>query len=181
MRSLIMLVAGSVAIVTVVAVLLRSDAGQTASSDASASQRGSQQPLGLRGANIDSARRGATDEDSPSSMVSPGAGLAEEAAVAGKRERPEPEPPAPPIPPSATAVAEGEASLAAQPQVLAAVEQALSDQRSAIRRDCWNGTLPSSASFPVTASYGADGTMLALSVGDDRGAPSVGSCVRSRP
>lgn len=176
-RGVVAMMGAGVAIVTVVAVMVRP--GERAAAPIAAESRSAQQ-LGVRADGVDPAvvRREADDEEARE-IALPGTRLAAEGEPPGRGEPPPP--PAPPIPPSAGAMAESEAILAVQPKVLAAVEEALADQRLAIRRRCWNGNVPASASFPVEASYGADGTMLALNIGDSRDAPTIGGCVREQP
>ena len=177
MRGLVAMVGAGVAIVAAVAVMVLP--GERAPAPSAAESTRSAQQLGVRGDAVDSAvvRREA-DEEEARAITLPGSRPAAQGEPPGRGEPPPP--PAPPIPPGAAALAESEAILAVQPKVLAAVEEALEDQRLAIRRRCWTGDVPASASFPVEASYSADGTMLALSVGDSRDAPSIGGCVREQ-
>jgi hypothetical protein len=83
--------------------------------------------------------------------------------------------------PDAAAIAASEAYAAAMPAVKRQVQAAIAGQRSAIRHACWTGEGPASASFPVEASFDAEGNLLALSIGDDRGARGIAPCVREQP
>lgn len=179
MRRLIGLIAASVGIVALVAVLLHG--GQQAGPVPTSSSAMSQQ-LGVRGDGVDAARRPVTDDAGQPVLslarieeVSAG----ESTGDAG-RAAPEP-PPVAPVPPSAADIAHSEAVLAARPQVRAAVDAALEDGRVAIRRRCWTGDVPDSASFPLEATYSAGGQLLAFSMHDDPAAPGVGECVRNEP
>lgn len=176
-RGVVAMMGAGVAIVAVVAVMVRP--GERAAAPSEAEPRSAQQ-LGVRADGVDPAVvRGEADEEEAREVALPGSRPAAQDEEARRGEPPPP--PAPPVPPSAGALAESEAILAVQPKVLAAVEEALEDQRVAVRRRCWTGKVPASASFPVEASYGADGAMLAFSVGDSRDAPAVGGCVRDQP
>lgn len=175
-RGLVAMVGAGAAIVAAVVVMVRSPEREVVQTGGGAKE--SAQQLGVRGEAVDSAAvRGGADGPGAPAIALAGTRPATREAV---QERGEALPPAPPTPPSADAVAQSEAILAVQPRVLAAVDAALEEQRVAIRRRCWKGEVPASASFPVEASYGADGTMLAHSVGDSRGAPGVGGCVREQ-
>ncbi|HEY0138396.1 MAG TPA: hypothetical protein VGB85_30130, partial [Nannocystis sp.] len=91
-----------------------------------------------------------------------------------------PLPPQPPLMPSAAAVAESEAFAAAMPAVRQQVQAAIARQKPAIRKACWTGEVPESASFPVEAGFDAEGNLLTLSIGDDRAAPGISPCVREQ-
>lgn len=175
MRGLLAMVGAGAGVVALMFVLKGPSGSRAARTDAS-SKQSSQAQLGVRPDSVDSARRAAEE---PSAPALPGVRLAAGPEGAGARSG-EPPPPSTPVPLSPSAAAEAEEILAAQPRVLAAVEEALESQRQRVRRSCWNGDVPASASFPVEASYSAEGTMLALSVTDDRGAPAVGACLRGQ-
>ena len=139
--------------------------------------------LGVRQAEIDSAQR-RVDETPPAAAPEVPALPAPSPASAPEEDprRGTPREPEPPVAPSADAVAESEAVLAVRKQVEAQVEGALGDRRQALRNACWKGARGSSASFPVQASFGADGGLLALSIADDRSVSSeISACVRAQP
>lgn len=153
----------------------------SAVAEANAKDRGLR---GIRRADVDSARR--SGEVVPPQVGEDGA---PRRFFPVARERPtrdeEPVevrevPVVPPEPPSAEAIAESEAILAAQPAVQEAVDGAWKDRREGVRRSCWSGTTPASASFPVEVTYSAEGQMLALSISDDAAAPGIGDCVRGQ-
>lgn len=178
--------AASVGVVALVAVLVWPDhrGGERAAQSGTAASSGSpgsgpMRGLGVRGAEVDSARRssGAIAARSQQFLVGAEAVVADEAKRRAPAESPEA---SQPVAPSAAAVAESDAVVAARPQVLAAVEGALAARHTAIRDRCWEGEVPSSASFPLEVTYSAEGTQLGLSVGDDRGAPGIGACVRGQ-
>lgn len=139
--------------------------------------------VGVRQAEIDSAQR-RVDEEPPT--VAPEVPVL---PVTSPEREPGDDPrrgvvpaPEPPVAPSADAVAESEAVLAVRKQVEDQVKATLDDRHRALRNACWKGARGSSASFPVQASFGADGGLLALSIADDRTAPAgVGACVRAQP
>ncbi len=134
--------------------------------------------LGIHGSAVDSARRDKS-ELAASTQITPLENAQVTPSDAIKR-RGDAIAAAPPIAVSAVAVAESAEILAARPQVLAAVEGALAARRREISGACWAGEVPASASFPVEASYGADGLLLALSISDDRRAPGIGACIRTQ-
>lgn len=177
-RGLLVIVGAGVGIVAVVAVFAW-PAGEPTARRERAEAAGSARELGVRAEAVDTARRTAAADEAAAPVVLPE--VRPELGVDEDPRRGEPPaPPEPPVPPSAAAMAESAASLAAQPKVLEAVEGALEDRRVAIRRSCWGGNVPAAASFPVEASYSAEGAMLSLSVGDSREAPGVGTCIRSQ-
>lgn len=182
-RTLILLVAGSVGVVALMVAMLRG--GEPARpAVAKATDTAVQQPLGVRDAEADSARRGRPDADDGAAGPPQ---LPAIAPVAANSEEPPPrepvEPPAPaePIVPSADDEAAADAVAAVMPRVKAEVEDAIESRRRAIRNACWSGGKAASATFPTQASFGPDGGLLALSIADDRAAPGVGECVRAQP
>lgn len=177
-RGLLAMMGGGVGVVALMAVFMGPGGEQAARRGAAATTGSSQAALGVRAGDVDSARRSSGSAEAPAFVMPEPRPEGE--APTGERRGGEPVPESVPVPLGAGAVAEAEAVLAVQPKVLAAVEEALATRRSQLRRSCWNGDVPASASFPVEASYGADGTMLSLSVSDDRGAPNVGACVRGQ-
>jgi hypothetical protein len=179
-RAVTVILATSAAIVAAVAILLRPTApgptrGEPPSPTRSSSPSPSTPELGVRPEAADPAR---LSRDSSTRQLA--------STPRPDRQLPElpaapPAPPQPPIVPSAAAIAESEEIQAASPPVLAALEQSLASKRAAVRAACWTGDVPASARFPVEASYSAEGTVLAVSVGDDPAAPGVGACVREQP
>ena len=181
-RGLIGMVTAGAGIVALVAVLVRSGGEATGPRGrAGASGSAAAGGFGVQGDDVDSARR-VLPEGPPGraeTMQHRVKQFAESGLVVEAPRVPS-EPPAPPVPPSAEAIAEAEVILAATPAVREAVEQGVERRRGALRRSCWTGEVPDSASFPIEVSYSAEGTMVALSVGDDGGAPGIGDCVRSQ-
>lgn len=148
-----------------------------------ATHPGEHAAIGVRQAEIDSAQR-RVDEPLPAAAPEVPAlpAPAPEGVPGDDPRRGTPQEPAPPVAPGAGAVAESEAVLAVRKQVEDQVVGVLGDRRQALRNACWNGGKGSSATFPVQASFGADGGLLALSIADDRTAPAgVGACVRAQP
>lgn len=134
--------------------------------------------LGVRGGAVDPASRART-RSAPGSL---GRASTAPERVNPREARPE-EAPAPtpePVPVDPRALAESEARAQAGPDAQAAVDAGLAARREAVRRECWTGDVPASASFAVEATYGAEGELLALSVGDSAEAPAVGACVREQ-
>ena len=181
-RGLLISVAASVGVVALVVVMAWPDrgAGEGAAERgrAMAAEPGAMGGVGVRGEDVDSARRDGSRASARRSQQflvgaeAVGADDLKRRALAGESVV------APPVTPSAAAVAESDAVVAARPQVLAAVEGALAAGHSALRERCWAGEVASAASFAVEVTYDAEGTLLGLSVGDDREAPGVGGCVR---
>lgn len=180
-RPLVLFVVGSVAVVGLsIFFLWDSEPAEPTlvAADASLAQ-GSQS---VRGASIDTARVRPPDEDEPGGGDLPV--IDPEPAPQVEPERPprEAPPPAePPIVPTDAALAEAPALLAARERAKVEVEGVVESRRTAIRNACWNGSKGASATFPIQASFGADGGLLALSVSDDRSAPEVAACVRAQP
>jgi len=181
-RTLMFLIAGSVGVVALMFVALR-DGGSAKPTVAAVSDAPVQQPLGVRDAEADSARRRPDADDAAATPPQ----LPAIAPIAADSEEPPPRPPAPPsepaepIVPSADDLAGAEAVAAVMPRVKAEVEDAIESRRRAMRNACWSGGKAASATFPTQASFGADGGLLALSIADDRAAPGVGECVRAQP
>ncbi|MBZ5709962.1 hypothetical protein [Nannocystis pusilla] len=88
-----------------------------------------------------------------------------------------PGPPAPPVAASPGLNAESEASVAAQPKVVAALRADLDRRRDALRKSCWPQGSDAAATFTVEATYAADGTLVALGTSDVAGMPGVGTCL----
>lgn len=179
-RNLIVLLGASVGVVGLAVFFLArgGDGGPAIAPEAVA-----QGAFGVHGAASDSARRRDGEADA-APVVAP-----ELPAV-----RPEvasPEPPreprpvevvvAPAIVPSAEALARSEAITAIMPAVKQEVDSRVEAQRKAIRDACWKDGKAAPASFPIEASFAADGRLLALSIADDRDAPEVAACVRTQP
>ncbi len=191
-RRLKVIVGVGVGIVALVAVLVvpggdraarPGEGGRAAlAADASASDVAARGQLGVRGDDVDSARQ-RREGPRPAKLLTRNG---EEVPSADRERTPPPPsaepptPPAPSVPPSAAAVAESEEILAVRPEVQAAVDAALAGLRADLRKDCWNGDVPASASFPIEVTYGAEGEMLALSVHDSPNAPGVGACLRGQ-
>lgn len=180
----ILVVAAAGAVVVALAVLWsqadgtrRSAAGPGADGD-EVTEEARQRRLGVQGADVDSARRVADDDPTRR------AGFTDQRREARERGH-EAELSAawvvprvsPPILPSEAAIAETREALAASPAVQAEVDAAVEGRRAQVRRNCWSGDALEPASFPIEATYSAEGTMLTLSVGEDARAPGVGACV----
>lgn len=182
-RGLIGMVTAGAGIVVLVAVLVRSGGEATGPRGRAGAGSGSVAAggFGVHGDDVDSARR-VLSEGPPGRAERMQQRVKQFAEAERVVEAPlvSSEPPAPPVPPSAEAIAEAEVILAATPAVREAVEQGVERRRGALRRSCWTGEVPDSASLPIEVSYSAEGTMLALSVGDDVGAPGIGNCVRDQ-
>ncbi|WAS96679.1 hypothetical protein [Nannocystis punicea] len=86
-------------------------------------------------------------------------------------------PPEPPIVGSPGLNAASEASVAAQPKVLAALRADLDGRRDALRKACWPPGSDYGATFTVETTYAADGSLLTLGVSDVPGMPGVGTCL----
>ncbi|MCY1054706.1 hypothetical protein [Nannocystis sp. SCPEA4] len=93
------------------------------------------------------------------------------------RPDPPPGPPSPPVAASPGLNAESEASVAAQPKVVAALRADLDGRRDALRKACWPQGSDAAATFDVEATYAADGTLVALGASDVLGMPGVGTCL----
>jgi hypothetical protein len=150
---------------------------------AAAPESVAQGSFGVAGAASDSARRrdGEVAGPQPVAPELP-AVLPEAVAPASPRpDRPTEPQVSPAIVPSAADLARSEAIAAVMPAVKKEVAAGVDAQRTAIRNACWKGGNAASASFPIEASFAADGSLLALSIFDDRAAPEVGACVRAQP
>jgi hypothetical protein len=181
MKRVIAVVAAGAGIVALIAVW-QGGAGSRSSREATDAAAVSEEAragrLGVQGADVDSARRVASGDPSQRKGF-PGQGRG---GREPRTEGIEPEPwslprVSPPILPNSADVVESEAVLAARPAVQEAVDDALERARAQVRRDCWTGDMPESASFPVEVTYSAEGTMVGLSVGDVVAAPGVSACV----
>lgn len=144
------------------------------------SQSGDDRALGVRGADVDSARTAGTVEvvSDPSrpgrelaltNAAPPQVTVAERSAGNA--------PPAAPIAGGPGLAAEAEASAAAAPKVTAAVRADLERRRADLRAACWPPGSELGATFKVEATYGADGSLLALGVPEVPGLPGVGVCL----
>jgi hypothetical protein len=138
------------------------------------------QSLGVRAAGADSARRVEAGEDVEQPLPALPAVAPVEVVDESSRPGPPPEP-AVPIVPSAEDVAASDAAMEVMPRVKAEVEEAIESRRKSLRNACWNSVKLASATFPMEATFAADGGLLAFSIGEDRGAPEVGACIRSQP
>lgn len=206
-RQIGVMVGAAVVLVGIAAVFLRpgrgdsvdpARAGAQSAADSGATP-GANGSLGIRVAAVDSAVRagGAAASVEPDQPVVVGAGArtdesrsdktdaeGERAVADGMRVvSSESSPPprvvqAPTVVPSAAAIAESNEVQAAQPGAKAAVDAWLASRRVKIRASCWDGDeLPESVSFFAEVTYGAEGSLLALSLSDS-GAPSaVRGCV----
>ena len=146
----------------------------------------SSRPAGVRPDTFDSARRTdntvADEPNSPVANANEPAGPANSLLALQQSNRAAtPTPPSEPIVPTAYAIAASEAAQAAQAEVLAQVQGIVGDARQNLRNSCWTGDVPAAAVFPMSATFGEDGNMLALSITDDRSAPQVGACIRNQP
>jgi len=142
-----------------------------------------QESLGVRAAAADSARRGdsAVAEEPATSPVLPE--IRPEAVGIDRRVegRPEVQQATPPVEPSEADVARSEAIAAAMPAAMKDFEGGLDAKRRGLRNACWKGG-QGSAKLPVEASFAADGSLLALSISDDRASPAgLGTCLRAQP
>ncbi|MDC0666383.1 hypothetical protein [Nannocystis radixulma] len=130
--------------------------------------------LGVRAADYDSARR-TDDEPLPS-----GPRIAEREP---RRTPPLPVPELPPQPPAPPVAADpglnalSEASMAAQPKVIAALRADLDARRDALRETCWPPGSDYAATFTVETTFLEDGTMVSLGISDVPGMPGVGACI----
>ncbi len=182
---LITVLAASVGIVALVYVMFGRGDPQTVV--AARKDVAGQQSLGVRAADADSARRLALDDAAAAEpqlpAVAPIMPIMPIMEVEQAQRRPvvEPTEPAVPIVPDAAALAAADAVMEVMPRVKADVEAAIESRRQAMRNACWSGAKVATATFPTEASFAADGTLLALSVADDRAAPEVGACVRAQP
>lgn len=180
-RRLIGMVMAGAGIVALVAVLLRSGGEATGPGGRAGPGSAAARGLGVRGDDVDSARRTFAEEGPPGRAGRTNYRVKQRAEDQAERVvEAAPLASEPAVPPSAEAIAEAEVILAATPAVRAAVEEEVERRRGALRRSCWTGEVPDSASLPIEVSYSAEGTMLALSVGDDGGAPGIGDCVRNQ-
>ncbi len=140
---------------------------------------------GVRPDTFDPARRTGDDDDAANQVANASSAtpVADDilAAMQQAERDATPTPPSEPILPTAYAIAASEGAQAVQADVLAQVQGLVSDQHQNLRNSCWTGNVPASAVFPMSATFGEDGNMLALSITDDRSAPQVGACVRSQP
>lgn len=182
-RSVVIVLAASVVLVGVCAALLWPSGDRADAAGREAKAPAMQQRLGVQGAETQSARRVEAGPEEAAPMVLPE--IRPEAVVESPRdERGQvATPPAPPVPPSAAALAAEAAVLAVLPQVRAELDATLASSHQALRNACWKGGgNAAAANFPLEATFGADGGLLALSIADDRGAPAgVGACLRSQP
>lgn len=177
-RGLIILLAASVGIVAL-AYLMFGRGDQQPVVAASEDVAG-QQSLGVRAAEVDTARRLALDDVAAAEPQLPAVAPIVEVEQAAPRPV-VPTEPAEPIVPDAAALAAADAVMEVMPRVKAEVEVAIESRRQAMRNACWNGAKVATATFPTEVTFAADGTLLALSVADDRAAPEVGACVRAQP
>jgi hypothetical protein len=179
-RNLIVLLGASAGVVGLAGFLLARgrDSGPTTAPEAVV-----QGAFGVRGAASDSARR--RDEQADVAPVVTPELPSVRPAVASPEPPREPRPVEPAVAsvimPSPEAVARSEAIAAILPAVKQEVEAGVEAQRKAMRDACWKGGKAAPASFPIEASFAADGSLLALSIADDRDAPEVAACVRSQP
>lgn len=165
-QTLVIVLAASVVLVGVCAVLLWPSRGPTDAGEPAAKAMLSR--LGVQGAETQSARRVEAAPEAAAPIVLPQA--RPEAVVA----RPEP------VAPVAVVVADPAALV--RSQVVVELDAALAASRQALRNACWKaGGDATAANFPIEATFGPDGGLLALGIADDPSAPGVGACLRSQP
>jgi hypothetical protein len=130
--------------------------------------------LGVRAADYDPARR--TDDE-------PLPGGPRIAEWEPRRTPPLPVPELPPQPPAPPVAADpglnalSEASMAAQPKVIAALRADFDARRDALRQACWPPGSDYAATFTVETTFLEDGTMVSLGISDVPGMPGVGACI----
>ncbi|MCY1054702.1 hypothetical protein [Nannocystis sp. SCPEA4] len=88
-----------------------------------------------------------------------------------------PQPPAPPLVADPGLNALSEASMAAQPKVIAALRADFDARRDALRDACWPPGSDYAATFTVESTFLEDGTMVSLGISDVPGMPGVGACI----
>lgn len=170
-QTVVIVLAASVVLVGVCAVLLWPSRGPTDAGEPAA--KAMQQRLGVQGAETQSARRALAAPEEQAPIVLPEA--RPEAVVAAR-----PELAAEPVP--AAVVVADPGALAVRSQVVVELDAALAANHRALRNACWKGGGNAApANFPVEATFGPDGGMLAFSIADDASAPGVGACLRSQP
>lgn len=86
----------------------------------------------------------------------------------------------PPVLPDPALLTAQETFAAALPVATAALEDEVASRRSALRRACWKKGGPASATFFITTTFTADGTLSDHSVSDDGAGPGVADCVRAQ-
>lgn len=166
-QTLVIVLAASVVLVGVCVVLLWPSRGPTDASEPAAKAMLSR--LGVQGAETQSARR---VEAAPAAAAPIGLPEARPEAVVARPE---------PVAPAAVVVADP-AALAVRSQVVVELDAALAASRQALRNACWKaGGDAAAANFPIEATFGPDGGLLAFSIADDLSAPGVGACLRSQP
>lgn len=166
-RVLLAAITGSVVIVVGAVVMLRR---APVAPPSRPDPRPEQALVGIRGADVDSARRA---EPAPVTPVEAVADLSPE------RQRWLAAPPAPGLV-DVDAIAQTAALADARTVATQALQKAFDARHSDLRRACWKSGEVESASVSVQARFAADGSLLEVDYADDGRSPGLQACVRAQ-